>query len=50
MCTRRGLVTAELRDDLPDIPGVRERWGGDLLHCPYCHEAPSPASSSRTTA
>jgi thioredoxin reductase len=22
---------------LPDIPGVRERWGRDLLHCPYCH-------------
>ncbi|MGA3221650.1 MAG: AAA family ATPase [Acidimicrobiales bacterium] len=21
----------------PDIPGVRERWGRDLLHCPYCH-------------
>ena len=26
-----------LRDQLPDIPGVRERWGRDLLHCPYCH-------------
>ena len=24
-------------DELPDIPGVRERWGRDLLHCPYCH-------------
>jgi thioredoxin reductase len=22
---------------VPDIPGVRERWGRDLLHCPYCH-------------
>ena len=21
----------------PDLPGVRERWGRDLLHCPYCH-------------
>ena len=31
------LVTTGLRDDLPDIPGVRERWGRDLLHCPYCH-------------
>jgi thioredoxin reductase len=18
-------------------PGFRERWGRDLLHCPYCH-------------
>ncbi len=35
--TRRVLVTTGLRDDLPDIPGVRERWGRDLLHCPYCH-------------
>ncbi len=22
---------------MPDLPGVRERWGRDLLHCPYCH-------------
>ncbi len=35
--TRRVLVTTGLRDELPDIPGVRERWGRDLLHCPYCH-------------
>ncbi|MEP7092175.1 MAG: NAD(P)/FAD-dependent oxidoreductase [Nocardioidaceae bacterium] len=35
--TRRVLVTTGLRDQVPDIPGVRERWGRDLLHCPYCH-------------
>jgi thioredoxin reductase len=35
--TRRVLVTTGLRDDIPDVPGVRERWGRDLLHCPYCH-------------
>ena len=34
---RRVLVTSGLRDELPDLPGVRERWGRDLLHCPYCH-------------
>jgi thioredoxin reductase len=34
---RRILVATGLRDVLPDIPGVRERWGRDLLHCPYCH-------------
>ena len=34
---RRVLVTTGLRDAVPDIPGVRERWGRDLLHCPYCH-------------
>ncbi len=35
--TRRVLLATGLRDDIPDIPGVRERWGRDLLHCPYCH-------------
>ena len=35
--TRRLLVTTGLRDELPDIPGLRERWARDVLHCPYCH-------------
>ncbi len=34
---RRVLVATGSRDELPDLPGVRERWGRDLLHCPYCH-------------
>ncbi|MEU3218541.1 NAD(P)/FAD-dependent oxidoreductase [Streptomyces sp. NPDC006971] len=34
---RRVLIATGLRDELPDIPGVRERWGRDVLHCPYCH-------------
>jgi thioredoxin reductase len=34
---RRVLVATGVRDELPDLPGVRERWGRDLLHCPYCH-------------
>ncbi len=34
---RRLLVTTGLIDDLPDVPGVAERWGRDVLHCPYCH-------------
>jgi thioredoxin reductase len=37
LSTRRVLVSTGLRDELPDLPGVRERWGRDLLHCPYCH-------------
>jgi thioredoxin reductase len=32
----RLLVTTGVSDDIPDLPGVRERWGRDLLHCPYC--------------
>ncbi|WP_043616780.1 NAD(P)/FAD-dependent oxidoreductase [Nonomuraea candida] len=34
---RRVVVATGLRDELPDIPGMWERWGRDLLHCPYCH-------------
>ena len=34
---RRLLVTTGLVDELPDVAGVRERWGRDVLHCPYCH-------------
>ncbi|ALE05034.1 thioredoxin reductase [Arthrobacter sp. ERGS1:01] len=34
---RRVLVTTGLTDVLPDIPGLAERWGKDLAHCPYCH-------------
>ncbi|WP_067657695.1 NAD(P)/FAD-dependent oxidoreductase [Nocardia harenae] len=33
----RLLVATGLADELPEIPGVRERWGRDVLHCPYCH-------------
>ena len=34
---RRLLVATGVHDELPEIPGVRGRWGRDLLHCPYCH-------------
>jgi thioredoxin reductase len=34
---RRLLVTSGLVDGLPEVPGVRELWGRDVLHCPYCH-------------
>lgn len=35
--TRAVLVATGLRDELPDIAGVHEQWGIDVLHCPYCH-------------
>ncbi|MDQ8706873.1 hypothetical protein RCO28_31035 [Streptomyces sp. LHD-70] len=35
--TRRIVLATGLRDGLPDIPGVRERWGKDVVFCPYCH-------------
>jgi thioredoxin reductase len=34
---RQVLVTTGLRDELPDIPGLADRWARDVLHCPYCH-------------
>jgi thioredoxin reductase len=37
IAARRLLITTGLRDELPDIPGLRERWARDVLHCPYCH-------------
>ena len=37
VAARRVLLATGLTDQLPDVPGVRERWGRDVLHCPYCH-------------
>jgi len=34
---RRLLVATGLRDELPDVAGLRGRWARDVLHCPYCH-------------
>ncbi|MFI9156586.1 NAD(P)/FAD-dependent oxidoreductase [Kitasatospora aureofaciens] len=34
---RRVVVATGLRDGLPELPGLAERWGRDVLHCPYCH-------------
>ncbi len=34
---RRVLLATGFEDQLPDIPGLAERWGKTVLHCPYCH-------------
>jgi thioredoxin reductase len=34
---RRLLAATGLADELPDVPGLRGRWGRDVVHCPYCH-------------
>jgi thioredoxin reductase len=34
---RRLVVATGLRDELPAVPGVAERFGRDVLHCPFCH-------------
>ncbi|CAN5387344.1 NAD(P)/FAD-dependent oxidoreductase [soil metagenome] len=37
LAVRRVLVATGLVDELPEIDGLRERWGRDVIHCPYCH-------------
>ncbi|MGK5694387.1 NAD(P)/FAD-dependent oxidoreductase [Streptomyces sp. URMC 128] len=34
---RRLVVATGLKDELPTVPGVAERFGRDVLHCPFCH-------------
>ncbi|MEO1985332.1 MAG: NAD(P)/FAD-dependent oxidoreductase [Martelella sp.] len=34
---RRIVLAYGVHDSLPDLPGLAERWGASVLHCPYCH-------------
>jgi thioredoxin reductase len=34
---RKLILAFGLRDELPDILGLKARWGTTVLHCPYCH-------------
>jgi thioredoxin reductase/2-polyprenyl-3-methyl-5-hydroxy-6-metoxy-1,4-benzoquinol methylase len=31
------IVATGITDQLPNVPGLAERWGTSVLHCPYCH-------------
>lgn len=31
------VLALGVTDTLPAIPGLAERWGRTVLHCPYCH-------------
>lgn len=33
----RLILASGVSDELPDIPGLAERWGRQVFHCPYCH-------------
>lgn len=35
--TRKILLATGIRDELPELPGLAERWGSSVVHCPYCH-------------
>lgn len=34
---RKVLAATGLVDELPDIDGLAEHWGGGVIHCPFCH-------------
>ncbi|SAI50372.1 oxidoreductase [Bordetella ansorpii] len=34
---RRIVLAMGVTDQLPDVPGLAERWGKSVFHCPYCH-------------
>lgn len=37
VAARRLVLATGVRDELPNMPGLAERWGTSILHCPYCH-------------
>ena len=43
---RRLLVATGLRDELPDIPGLADRWARDVPHCPTATAGRYATSSS----
>ncbi|MBA3471164.1 MAG: NAD(P)/FAD-dependent oxidoreductase [Herpetosiphonaceae bacterium] len=34
---RAVLLASGVVDELPPLPGLAERWGHQVVHCPYCH-------------
>jgi len=34
---KRLILAGGVADALPDIPGLADRWGKSIFHCPYCH-------------
>jgi thioredoxin reductase len=37
LTARKLLLATGIADQLPELPGMAERWGSTVLHCPYCH-------------
>ena len=37
LTAKRLILATGVVDDLPEIAGLRERWGQSVFHCPYCH-------------
>ncbi|MBV9823820.1 MAG: NAD(P)/FAD-dependent oxidoreductase [Actinobacteria bacterium] len=34
---RRVIAATGLVDELPEVEGLAEHWGGAVIHCPFCH-------------
>ncbi|MBB3193612.1 NAD(P)/FAD-dependent oxidoreductase [Roseateles terrae] len=34
---RRLIIATGVQDELPAVPGLADRWGRTVFHCPYCH-------------
>lgn len=34
---QRVILAMGITDELPTVPGLKERWGKSVMHCPYCH-------------
>ena len=37
LSAKKLILATGVRDELPDVPGLAERWGKSVFHCPYCH-------------
>ncbi len=37
LSARKIILACGVSDSLPDVPGLWERWGHTVNHCPYCH-------------
>ena len=37
LAAKRLVLATGVRDHLPEIPGLTDRWGKSVFHCPYCH-------------
>lgn len=37
IAAKRLVLATGVSDELPEVPGLAERWGQSVFHCPYCH-------------
>ena len=37
LTAKRLVLATGVTDELPPVPGLAERWGRSIFHCPYCH-------------